>query len=418
MSPLGPSRDNEVAMKKVELTAPAGNWCALHSAIDSGADSVYFGVKGLNMRQGAENFDILEIKKVIKLLHEKKKKGYLALNVIIYNSELKKVFTILKAAAQAKVDGVILWDMAVFSIAEKLGLNIHISTQASVSNFESFKYYARCGAGRIVLARECSLTDIRKIAEKAKQHRIRCDIECFVHGAMCVSISGRCYLSHQAFGKSANRGECLQPCRRIFDIEDIDKEARYRLGNDYILSPKDLCAIGFLDKMIESGIKVFKIEGRNRSSEYVSETCLSYREAIDAYYEKRLDTRLKNSLIKRLKRSYNRGFEDGFYLDKPDTLGGTIEKNYEKIYLGEVRKFYSKISVAEILIRKGPLNTGDSILITGKRIPATRCIVEEIQVDHNPVRSAEKGMRVGIKLPLKVYPRDKVFLYSCHSEQT
>ncbi len=402
-------------MKKIidiELTAPAGSWCALRSAIDSGADSVYFGVKGLNMRQTAANFDILEIKKVVKLLHENKKKAYLALNVIIYNSEIKKVTAILNAAGKAKVDGVILWDMAAFQIAKKLGLNIHISTQASVSNFESFKYYAKCGASRIVMARECSLADIREVADKAVQHRLKCDIECFVHGAMCVSISGRCYLSLQAFGKSANRGECLQPCRRMFSIEDMDKEARYLLGKDYILSPKDLCAIGFLDKMIEAGIKVFKIEGRNRPPEYVSEVTACYREAIDAYYEKRLNTRLKNSLIKRLKKSYNRGFENGFYSGKPGTLGGTVQKNHEKVYLGEVRKFYNKISVAEILIRKGPLNIGDSILVTGKRIPATRCVVEEIQIDHSPVMSADKGARVGIKLPRKVYPKDKVFITS------
>ena len=405
-------QDKSVLRGAPELTAPAGGWCALRSAIDSGADSVYFGVKGLNMRQGAENFDILEIKKIIKFLHDNKKKGYLALNVIIYNSEIKRVTTILKAAAKAKVDGVILWDMAAFSIARKLRLNIHISTQASVSNFEAFKYYAKSGAKRIVMARECSLADIKRVAEQAKAHRLKCDIECFVHGAMCVSISGRCFLSHQAFGKSANRGECLQPCRRVFNIEDVEKETRYRLGSDYILSPKDLCTIGFLDKMIETGIKAFKIEGRNRPPEYVSEACLCYREAIDAYYNKRLNTGLKNALIKRLGNSYNRGFENGFYLGTPDTLGGKVEKNYEKTYIGEVQKFYNKISVAEILIRKGPLNIGDSILITGKRIPATRCVVEEIQPEHNPIQSAQKGMRVGIKLPLKVYPNDKVFLYS------
>jgi len=395
-----------------ELTAPAGSWCALRSAIDSGADSVYFGVKGLNMRQGAENFDILEIKKIMNLLHKSKRKGYLALNVIVYDNELKKVSTTLKAAAKAKVDGVILWDMAVFTIAKNLGLNIHISTQASVSNFESFRYYAKAGAKRIVMARECSLKDIRKIAQKAKEETLKCDIECFVHGAMCVSISGRCFLSHHSFGKSANRGECLQPCRRLFAIEDVEKEAKYSLGSDYILSPKDLCTIGFLDQMIDSGIKAFKIEGRNRPPEYVSEASLCYRKAIDAYCDKSLDTRLKNALIRRLKKSYNRGFENGFYLGKPDLLGGTAEKNYEKVYLGEVRKFYNKISVAEILIRKGPLNVGDSILVTGKSIPATRCVVEEIQSEHKPIRSALKGMRVGIKFPCRVYPTDKVFIIS------
>ncbi len=397
---------------RVELTAPAGSWCALRSAIDSGADSVYFGIKGLNMRQSAANFDLLEIKKIMNLLHKNKKKGYLALNVIVYDNEIKKVTSILKAAAKAKVDGVILWDMAVFTIAKQLGLNIHISTQASVSNFESFKYYAKAGAKRIVMARECSLKDIKKIAQKAQGEKLKCGIECFVHGAMCVSISGRCFLSHKSFGKSANRGECLQPCRRMFFIEDIEKEASYSLGSDYILSPKDLCTIGFLDKMIEAGVKAFKIEGRNRPPEYVSEASICYRKAIDAYCDKRLDTRLKNTLIRRLKKSYNRGFENGFYLGEPDTLGGTVEKNTEKAYLGEVRKFYNKISVAEILIRKGPLNIGDTILVTGKSIPATRCVVEEMQFEHSPIKTALKGMRVGIKFPRRAYPLDKVFIIS------
>ncbi len=399
-------------MKKVELASPAGDWCSLHSAIASGADSVYFGVKGLNMRANAQNFDILELNRVMELLHKNKKKGYLALNTIIYNNELGKASGILKRAKTAKVDAIILWDTAVLSMAKKAGLNIHVSTQAGVSNFESFKFYARLGAKRIVLARECSLKDIRDIAKKAKQEKLGCGIECFVHGAMCVSISGRCFLSHHAFGKSANRGECLQPCRRMFSIEDIDRESCYTIGSDYILSPNDLCTISFLDKLIKSGPAALKIEGRNRPAEYVRETTLCYREAIDAYYKNSLTTALKKSLLKKLKGTYNRGFEQGFYLGKPGKLGGSVQKNYEKTYIGEVKKFYKKISVAEVLIRKGPLKIGDTILVTGKNIPATRSVVKEMEKDHKPIEVAEKGARVGIKLAERAYPNNKVYLFS------
>jgi U32 family peptidase len=395
--------------KKVELSSPGGNWCSLRTAIASGADSVYFSVKNLNMRQGAENFDILELGKVMQLLHKNNKKGYLALNAIVYNNEVKKAEKILTIAKEQCVDAVILWDMSLLAVARRIDIDIHISTQAGIANAGSFKYYAEAGAKRIVLARECSLLDIAEISKNIKKDNIPCQIEAFCHGAMCVSVSGRCFLSHEAFKKSANRGECLQPCRRMFYIEDVDGESSYRLGPNYILSPKDLCTLPFIDRVISSGIDVLKIEGRNRPPEYVKQATACYREAIDAYYEKRLTNKLKKSLTERLNQAYNRGFDSGFYLSKPGALDSTVKTETEKVFVGEVKRFFPKIGVADIIIRKGPLNIGDKILLTGKAGPAQYHIIEEMQKDKTPVSSAEKGERIGIKLPFKAHKADKVF---------
>ena len=280
---------------KPELVCPAGNWSSLKSAVLNGADSVYFGVKGFNMRHLARNFDMLEIKKVMAYLREHRKKGYLALNVIVMNDQIESVHKILKEAKSCRVDGIILWDMAVFSLAKKMRLPIHLSTQASVSNRESIRYYAKLGVRRIVLARECKLADIRQIIRYIKKTRLPLKIEAFIHGAMCVSISGRCFLSQYSFGKSANKGECLQPCRREYLIQDQEEGNQYILGKDYVLSPKDLCTIDFIDQLIEAGIDSFKIEGRIRSAEYVKITTSVYRKAIDAYFEGSLTRSLKKS---------------------------------------------------------------------------------------------------------------------------
>ena len=292
---------NNENIKKPELVSPAGNWSALYSAIESGADSIYFGVKGINMRNSASNFDILELKKVIKILHNKNKKAYLALNVIVYDKEVDKIKSILEEAKKYEVDAVILWDMGVFHLAKKLGLKIHLSTQASVSNFLSLKEYNSQGVKRIVLARECELRDIKQIISQCKSENVNCEVEAFIHGAMCISISGRCLLSEHTFLKSANRGECIQPCRREFIIMDKDKESQYILGEDYVLSPKDLCSIEFIDKLIQSGISAFKIEGRNRSQEYTKVVTSVYRKAIDSCFNGNFNEELKQDLKQQLK---------------------------------------------------------------------------------------------------------------------
>ena len=397
---------------KPELVCPAGNWPCLLTALDSGADSVYFGIKGLNMRNLAENFDILEMKKIMGLLRKNKKKGYLALNVIITNQELDKVKRILKEAKSTGVDGVILWDMAVFSLAKKLKLPIHVSTQASISNAESLAFFARLGAKRAVLARECSLSDIKRITKYLKKEKIRCEVEAFIHGAMCVSVSGRCFLSSYSFGKSANKGECIQPCRREYVIKDSEEETEYILGKDYLLSPKDLCAIDFIDELIKAGITAFKIEGRKRSPEYIRVVTSSYRKAIDYFFQGKLTAAVKKSLKNELKTVYTRGFSSGFYFGRPEeAVSRKLEHSYEKVYLGEVTKFYRKINVAEILVRNESLKKGDQLIIMGKNTPVSMVVADQIQQNHIFVDEVGKGERAGLKIHFAVKPKDKVFLW-------
>jgi len=405
--------------KKLELIAPAGSWASLTSAVQSGADAVYFGVKNINMRHNAENFDILEMKKVMEYLHGKKVKGYLALNVLVYDSEIRKVKKILKEAKKSKVDAVILSDMAVFGLAKELDLKIHLSTQANVSNFEAVKFFASLGAERVVLARECTLRDIEVITQKIRKEKINCRVETFIHGAMCVSISGRCFLSHHSFSKSANRGACLQPCRREFVITDPeDEKVRYVLGKDYVLSPKDLCTINFIDRLVTSGIGAFKIEGRMRSPEYVRGVTSVYRRAIDAFGENKLNKKLKKELRQELTRTFNRGFEDGFYFAKPGELGARPETAYEKVYIGKVRKFYKKIMVAEVIVSSGKLTLGDELLVTGKKTPAGFLKVSKMEIKHKAVDSCLKGEAVGIKLPFLARRNDKVFLWKSKNTES
>jgi len=398
--------------QKPELLSPAGDWASLNAAIKGGADSVYFGVKGINMRHLANNFDVLEISKVMKLLKKNSIKGYLTLNTIILNKDLAKVKKILKSAKEAGVDAVILWDMAVLSLVKEIGIPIHISTQASVSNIDAFKMYAQLGAKRIVLARECTLKDIAKIIQEKNKKKIDCEIEAFIHGAMCVSISGRCFLSQYSFNKSANQGKCFQPCRRKFQIKDIDEESEYILAEDYILSPKDLCTIDFLDELIDAGIDSFKIEGRIRAPEYIRVVTSSYKEAIVFYLKGKLGVRKKQALKKQLAKVYNRGFSSGFYYGRPtEEVSRGLEHNFEKVYLGHVTRFFKKINVAEIRLRSGDLRKGDQILFIGNSTPAEVVMVDELQCEHKYVNKVKKGESVGVKLPFGVKPKDKVFLW-------
>ena len=400
--------------KKPELISPAGDWCALNTAIESGADSVYFGIKALNMRHWAGNFDMLEIKKVMSALHDSGKKGYLALNTIMYNSDIKKIEKILDKAKNALVDAVILWDMAVLEHANARGLKAHLSTQASVANFTALKFYHSLGVKRIVLARECRLSDIKEIVRRVKKNKLDCEIETFIHGALCVSISGRCLLSHYAFSKSANRGMCLQPCRREYLIKDVgEQDKEYIVGKDYVLSPRDLCAVEFIDKLIRSGISAFKIEGRMRSAEYVGEVTSVYREAIDSFFDGKLTARRKKALKKRLSLSYNRGFTDGFFFSEANDTGSQKGTSaYNKLYAGKVINFYSKINAAGILLTNEGLKRGQDILIYGKTTPAGVVKVDEMHKERHPVDYAKKGDSVAIKLPFRVRRNDKVFLYS------
>ena len=313
-------------MVKPELVAPAGDWASLQSAVSSGADAIYFGVKGMNMRHTASNFDILEIKKVMGFLKEKGKKGYLALNTTVYDDELDKIKKILIVAKKSKVNAVMLWDMAVLAIAKKMGLNIHLSTQASISNFSAAEFYAKLGVKRIVLARELNLKQIKEISKIIAPkgvHSKECNVETFVHGAMCLAISGRCFMSQHSFNSSANRGKCLHNCRRSYIIKD-DSGNELKLENNKVLSAKDLCTLPFIEKLKKAGIVSFKIEGRNRDPRYVDTVVRVYRKALD----KKLSREEIKSLIEELKKVYNKGFSSGFYLGLPTS------DDFSKIEIG------------------------------------------------------------------------------------
>jgi U32 family peptidase len=402
-----------VKTKKIELVCGAGDWPSLRAAVEAGSDSVYFGLKKFNMRDNASNFDILELKKIVNYCHKYKRKAYLTLNSLIYDDEVSELEKILKKAKTTKIDAVILWDMAAFEIANQLGLKIHLSTQASVANFFSVNKYFKDGAKRIVLARECRLWQIEEIAKKIKKEKIDCQLEAFAHGAMCVSISGRCLLSELSFSKPANRGRCLQVCRREFKIVEAQDKNEYILGSDYILSPKDLSTIDFIDQLILSGLDSLKIEGRRRSPEYIFIVASVYRKAIDAFYQNKLNEEYKKDLIKELQKVYNRGFSSGFYFGQPKKWRSKELKNqYQKIYLGEVIKFYKKIGVAEIKINNGFLNQEQTLLFIGKTTGAKFTKVDQIQINHQFVDKVESGQKCGIKLDFTVRPKDKIFIWS------
>lgn len=404
-------------MKITKLLAPVGNWEMLTAAIEAGADEVYLGIKGINMRERANNFSIDELTKVCNYAHEHNVKICLTLNTIIYDNELNKVKEILTAAKKAKVDAIICWDMSVISMCKKLGLEIHLSTQASVSNVLAIKKYFKLGVKRFVLARECTLQQIKYIISEAKKISKKIEIETFIHGAMCVSESGRCFMSQFLYGNetSANRGKCIQPCRRSYIVRDTETNKELKLENNYVMSPKDLCTLPVLDQLLSSGINVFKIEGRARSPEYVKKVTEVYLEAINSFYENKLDKKLKNKLLEKLKTVYNRGFSKGFYMGQPinewtDEYGSKATK--KKTYIGKITNFYKKISVAEIKIESGKLNVGDNILVIGPTTGVHEQKIESIEIDKKKnIKSAKKGQLIGIKISKFCRKNDKVYLF-------
>ncbi|MBU0930280.1 MAG: U32 family peptidase [Nanoarchaeota archaeon] len=394
-------------MKKIpELLSPVFDFTSLTAAINAGCNAVYFGIKELNMRITAKNFKLNEIKKVVDICHKNNIKAYLTLNTIIYDSELKKLKKIINEAKKAKIDAIICWDFSVINEARKKGIPIHISTQSSVSNSESARFYKKLGAERIVLARELSLEQIKKIKKEVK-----IDIECFIHGAMCVSVSGRCFTSQFLFGKSANRGDCIQPCRRSYLVKD-EEGCELKLENNYVLSPKDLCTLAFIDKLIEAGIDSFKIEGRARSPEYVSVVTKCYRDAIDAYFKNKLINELKKELIKKLKTVYNRDFSSGFYMGKPinEFTGSESKATRKKTFIGIVKNYYKNIKVAEIKIQSHSIKLNDILMFQGPTTGVYEQKIDSMEINHKKVNSVEKGNEVGIKVKNIVRKNDRVFL--------
>jgi U32 family peptidase len=406
-------------MKKPILLSPVGSFDMLISAIDAGCNAVYLGIKGINMRERARNFTLNDLPKVVKYAHERKVEVYLTLNTIIFDNEIKKIKKILDKAKKSKVDAIIAWDLSVIKLAREKKIPVHLSTQASVSNIEAIKEYYKLGIKRFVLARELSLDQIKKIIIQAKKISKDIEIETFIHGAMCVSLSGRCFLSQFLYGDktSANRGKCIQPCRREYIVKDKETNKELEIKNNFILSPKDLNTILFIDRLIKAKIDVFKIEGRAKGAEYVKIVTESYREAIDLFFKKKLTTDIKKKLYKKLDTVYNRGFSDGFYQGKPidqwtDAYGN--KSKTKKTYLGKITNVFKKINVIEIKLEVKDLKLNDNILIIGDKVGTLQEKVKSIQRDINtPLKIAKKGEVVAIKLSSSKLPKknDKVYLF-------
>jgi putative protease len=395
-------------VNKPELMAPAGDWTMLTACVKNGANAVYFGVDRLNMRSKAANFSLNELAEISAFCKENNVKTYLTLNSIIKEEEINDLDEIISAAKIAGIDRIICWDLSVIQKCKEYGMPFCISTQASISNSQSAAFYESLGAVRIVLARECTLEEIKKIRVKTK-----IEIEVFVHGAMCIAVSGRCFMSHHLFGKSANQGECIQPCRRDYEVFDPAINKSMIIGTDYILSPKDLCTIEFIDDLIEAGINSFKIEGRKRSPEYAAKTVSIYRKGIDLYFERKLDKNVKKELLTELETVYNRGFSTGFYFGIPssdeyaDIYGSKATTRKE--YIGRVLNYYKKAHTVYVLLETGKIELSENILIVGPTSGVVELKVDNIIKDDNFIPTAEKGDKVTFPCPQLVRPHDTVY---------
>lgn len=381
----------------------------LRAAIDAGADAVYFGIDKLNMRAQAKNFSVNELPEISKFCRSKKVKTYFTLNTVIFEEEINEVEDIIVKAKKAKIDRIICWDLAVAELCSKHKFPFCISTQGSVSNSLAASVYKKLGAVRIVLARECTIEDIKKVRGKTDL-----EIETFIHGAMCIAISGRCFMSHHLYGKSANRGDCIQPCRREYEVYDKTIDKSLLIGEDYVLSPKDLCTIELIDQLIEAGIDSFKIEGRKRSPEYVTTTVSAYRKAIDLYFQKKLTAEKKRELLTELEKVYNRGFSTGFYFGKPSSndyaqVEGS-KATTKKVYLGRVLNYYKKPKAAHILIEAGSINQNDNLLIIGETTGVVEIKAENILCNDEPSLNAVKGDEITFTCEKLIRARDRVYI--------
>ncbi len=404
--------------KDIELLAPAGDYESLMAAIQGGADAVYFGVKQLNMRaRSSHNFPLGELAKVVRILHKHNKKAYLTINTILYDQELPVMQKIVDRAREAGVDALILSDQAALQYARQKGMEVHLSTQLNISNSASLKFYAGY-ADVVVLARELNLKQVKNMVAGIRSQNIRgpsgelIRIELFAHGALCMAISGKCYLSLHEQNSSANRGTCLQTCRRAYVVTDKETGYELEIDNEYIMSPKDLATIDFLDLIIDAGVRVLKIEGRARSPEYVYTTVTCYDEALKALEEGSYSPESIREWKGRLSTVFNRGFWDGYYLGRKmgewsDRYGSHATK--KKVYTGRGTNYFSKLKIAEFIIEAGTLSRGDEVLITGPTTGVLQMTVEEIRVDDQVVETVSKGTRCSFAVGRKVRRSDKLY---------
>ena len=403
--------------KELEIMAPAGNFGCLMAAIEGGANSVYFGIGHLNMRShSANNFSREDLPEIMRICREYGVKAYMTLNITLYGEDLQAAYDTLDTAKAAGVDAIIASDMACILYCRKIGLEVHISTQLSISNIEALKFYAQW-ADVVVLARELNLGQVREIYQAIQDQQIKgpsgelVRIEMFAHGAFCMAISGKCYLSLAAYGESANRGNCLQACRRGYLLTDYETGDAIHVDNKYLMSPKDLCTIDFLDKFIESGVKVFKIEGRARSADYVKITSSCYRRAADAVADGTYTPEFGASMKAELATVFNRGFWDGYYLGAK--MGEWSSKygskaTRQKVYIGMVTNWFAKINVAEIKVEATPLHKGDKVLFIGSTTGVMEVPVDDLRLDYEPVDEVPQGKYCSIAVPLDGSIEDRV----------
>ena len=404
---------------KPELLAPVGDWETLASAIKAGADAVYFGIKWINMRSSsARNFEISELKELMKKIHGHHLKGYLTLNTVIFDHELNRVIKILDEVKAAGVDAVIAADMSVIQLCQERNIEAHISTQMSVANYQAVKFFSQFSP-RIVLARECTLEQIKAIQQNIIKDNLsfqgrRIELEAFVHGSLCVAYSGRCLMSQHHNRLSANRGQCLQECRRLYKITDVEDPRReFILDDNYLLSPKDLCALPILDQLLNAGISVFKIEGRAKGPEYVYTATKTYREAIELIERGLFTDKEKLRLVQELAKVFNRGFSTNFYLGAPTNNSwyqfyGSSAKE-QKTKLGKVINYYAKSNAVAILIETGSLNKGDEVCFIGPTTGYYKAKAASLKIDDLEVSSAQTGEIVSFKIKKKVRLSDAVY---------
>lgn len=401
-----------------EIMAPAGSWESLAAAFQAGADSVYFGIESLNMRaRSSNNFTLVDLKEIARLCNEKNVKSYLTINTVMYDGDLTLMQQIVDAAKEAEISAIIAADVAVMSYASQKNVEIHLSTQLNISNVEALKFYAHF-ADVVVLARELNLDQVAEIFDQIVAQDIRgprgglIRIEMFCHGALCMAVSGKCYLSLHEYNASANRGACVQICRRGYTVKDKETDVELDIDSQYIMSPKDLKTIHFMNKMMDAGVRVFKIEGRARGAEYVKTVVNCYREAIEAQLNETFDSDKIEAWDKRLSTVFNRGFWDGYYLGQrlgewTHQYGSSATKR--KVLIGKGIKYFSKLGVAEFLLESNSLEVGDEILITGPTTGALESIVKELRVDMETVEKAIKGQRISMPLTEKMRPSDKLY---------
>ncbi len=398
--------------------APVGSYESLMAAIQGGANSVYFGVEHLNMRsRSANNFSLDDLQKITNIASQSGIKTYLTLNVEVFDNEMPLMYKVLDTAKTAGISAVIAADIAVIQYARSINLEVHISTQVNITNIEAVKFYSSF-ADVVVMAREMNLGRICEISNQITEQQITgpsgrpVRIEMFVHGALCMAVSGKCYLSLHETNSSANRGSCLQTCRRAYTVSDRETGDELEIDNEYIMSPKDLKTIHFLNKILDAGVSVLKIEGRARSPEYVKTTVQCYREAVDAYFDDTFSEEKISEWNQRLSSVFNRGFWDGYYLGQrlgewSGSYGSKAMKR--KIYAGKCTNYFTKIQIAEFKLEAIDLNVGDEIIITGPTTGIEQTVIQEIRVDLKPVETGKKGEMVSIPIKVKLRRADKIF---------